>query len=247
MIVEYHCPETLQAALELLSRKSPRTLPLGGGTHLSHYHGDPIAVVDLRKLALAKTEHTDNYLKIGAMATLQELEDSEETPQAFKETVRFESNYNLRQAATAAGSLVSGDGKSAFVSALLALDAFITLQPGERRVAVGQWLGSGFTGKEGFLITSLMIPVEASLKYQFIGRSPMDKPIVSVAIGEWRTGRTRIVIGGFGPHPVLAMDGTDLEKAESFIINACSQVSNKINHKFIQEISIILAFRLLEK
>lgn len=247
MIVEYHRPETLQAALELLSRKNPRTLPLGGGTHLSHYHSDPIAVVDLGKLNLGKIERTDNYLKIGAMATLQELEDSEETPQAFTETLRFESNYNLRQAATAAGSLVSGDGKSAFVSALLALDAFIILLPGERRVAVGQWLRSGFTGEKGFLITSLMIPIEANLKYQFLGRSPMDNPIVSVAIGEWPTGRIRIVIGGCGPHPVLAMDGTDLEKVESSIIIACSQIPNKSNQKFIQETSTILAYRLLEK
>jgi len=247
MIVEYHRPETLQAALELLSRKNPRTLPLGGGTRLSHYHGDPIAVVDLRKLALGKIERTDNFLKIGAMATLQELEDFEETPQAFKETVRFESNYNLRQAATAAGSLVSGDGKSAFVSALLALDAFITLQPGERKEAVGEWLESRSNGKEVFLITSLMIPIEASLKYQFVGRSPMDIPIVSVAIGAWPSGRTRIVVGGFGSHPVLVMDGADLQKAEFAIKNACSHALSGRNQEFVQETAITLARRLLEK
>lgn len=247
MIVEYLRPETLQAALELLSRKNPRTLTLGGGTHLSHYHGDPIAVVDLRKLGLEKIERTDNFLKIGAMATLQELEDFEETPQAVKETLRFESNYNLRQAATAAGSLVSGNGKSAFVSALLALDAFITLQPGERKEAVGEWLESRYNGKDGFLITSLMIPLEANLKYQFVGRSPMDIPIVSVAIGEWPTGRTRIVVGGFGPHPVLVMDGVDLEKTESAMINACSHITTSGNQELFQETAIALARRLLEK
>ncbi len=245
MIVEYHRPETLQEALELLSRTNPRTLPLGGGTHLSHYQGDPIAVIDLRKLGLGKIELADNFLKIGAMATLQELEDFEEAPQAFKDTLRFESNYNLRQAATIAGALVSGDGKSALVSALLALDALLTIQPNERKETVKEWLARRSSRSTNFLITSLMIPMGVNFKYQFVGRSPMDIPIVSVAIGEWSTGRTRIVIGGSGPYPILALDGTDLQKIEPAIYNACSQLDTNKNQKFFQETATVLARRIL--
>jgi CO/xanthine dehydrogenase FAD-binding subunit len=246
MIVEYHRPETLQAALELLSRKNPRTLPLGGGTHLSHYQGDPLALVDLCKLGLGKIERTGNMLKIGAMATLQELVNNNETPQAFKETVRYETNYNLRQTATAAGTLMSGDGKSAFACALLAVDAFIVLEPGERKETVRDFLESGANNKEGLLITSLLIPIDAGLAYEFVGRTPQDFPIVSVAVGKWPGGRTRIVVGGFGAHPRLVMDGTDLRKVEYFIENACSHLTTTLNSKFIQETAKILARRLLE-
>ena len=247
MIVEYHRPETLQSALELLSRKNPHTVPLGGGTHLSHYQGEPIAVVDLRQLNLGKIERTGNLLRIGAAATLQELVNFDEMPQMLKESVRLETNYNLRQSATAAGTLVSGDGKSAFISALLALDAYMVVLPGERKEAIGDWLEQRANQEESFLITSLVIPLGVILKYEFVGRSPRDIPIVSVTIGEWPTGRKRIVVGGFGPHPMLAADGIDTSEVEFAIIDACSQLDNKNNQKYIQKIAIILASRLLEK
>jgi len=247
MIVEYHRPETLQAALELLSRKNPRTLPLGGGTHLSHYRGEPIAVVDLHNLGLGKVERTGNSLKIGAAATLQDVVNFEDTPSMFKELVRFETNYNLRQSATAAGTLVSGDGKSPFICGLLALDAFLVLEPGGKEVTVENWLGNRSENRAIALITTLVIPLDTVLKYDFVGRSPVDIPIVSVTIGKWTSGRTRVVIGGFGAYPVLAMDGTDLSKVDYSIKNACSQLHPTNNSEYILEIAKTLAGRLVGK
>jgi CO/xanthine dehydrogenase FAD-binding subunit len=248
MIVEYHRPETLQAALELLSRKDPRTLPLGGGTYISHHQGDPIAVVDLSKLSLGTIERTSsNTLKIGATTTLQEVENFDETPQALKDVLRFEANYNLRQSATAAGTLVSGDGKSAFACVLLALDACLALQPGERKEKVEVWFSSRAIKPVGSLITSIEIPLEASLEYDFVGRSPQDLPIVSVAVSEWPTGRIRIAIGGFGSQPVLALDGTISGEIDSAIKIACSQLPNNKMQNYILETTKTLAHRLLEK
>jgi CO/xanthine dehydrogenase FAD-binding subunit len=247
MIVEYHRPETLQSALELLSRKNPRTVPLGGGTHLSHYRGEPVAVVDLSKIGLEKIDWAGSVLRIGSTATLQALIDFEETPQTLKEVVRFEANYNLRQSATVAGTLVTGDGKSAFISALLAVDGQVISQPGEHRESVDDWLGHRSTRDESVLITGLEIPTDATLKYDFVGRSPVDLPIVSVAVGEWTDGRRRIVIGGFGVHPVLAMDGKALETVEISIKNACSQLPNNNSSDYILETAKTLACRLLEK
>jgi CO/xanthine dehydrogenase FAD-binding subunit len=51
MIVEYHRPPTLDLALQLLSRQSPVTVPMGGGTILNQPSPVPIAVVDLQELA----------------------------------------------------------------------------------------------------------------------------------------------------------------------------------------------------
>jgi CO/xanthine dehydrogenase FAD-binding subunit len=247
MIVEYHRPETLQAAIDLLSRKNPPTYPLGGGTHLSHYQGEPIAVVDLRKLGLSKIERIETSLRIGAAATLQEIIDSVEVPQAVKESVRFETNYNLRQSATAAGALVSGDGKSPFISALLALNASMVVQPGDREEMLEGWLVRRGDEQKNMLITALVIPLDVILKYDFVGRSPLDIPMVSVAVGKWSTGRKRIVIGGFGLSPMLMIDGTEMAGLESGIKNACSHSPNNINSKYIQQTAKTLALRLLEK
>jgi CO/xanthine dehydrogenase FAD-binding subunit len=247
MIVEYHRPETLQSALELLSRRNPRTVPLGGGTHLSHYQGEPIAVVDLGKLDLGKIERTGNRLRIGSTVTLQALIDFDGTPPMLKETARFETNFNLRQSATVAGTLVTGDGKSAFISALLALDALVIMQPGGHKEPVRDWLEHRPTRDESVLITALEVPDDVTLNYEFVGRSPLDMPIVSVAIGEWADGRRRIVIGGFSEFPVLAMDDKELGTVESAIKNACSQSSNNQNSEYILETAQTLTRRLLAK
>ena len=50
MITTYHRPQTLDEALTLLAQ--PNTLPLGGGTLLSHPTPDPVSVVDLQALGL---------------------------------------------------------------------------------------------------------------------------------------------------------------------------------------------------
>jgi CO/xanthine dehydrogenase FAD-binding subunit len=247
MIVEYHRPETLQSALELLSRKNPRTVPLGGGTHLSHYQGEPLAVVDLRKLDLGRIERVGDTLRIGSAGTLRDLEVSGEVPEMLKACVRLETNYNLRQSATAAGTLVTGYGKSAFISALLALDAQVILQPGDQKEAVGGWLEHRFARNESILIIGVEVPCDVRLKYEFVGRSPLDLAIVSVAVGEWSGGRRRVVIGGFGLYPVLAMDDGDVTQIESFIKNACSQLTNNKNYEFVLETAKTLARRLAEK
>ncbi len=42
-----------------------------------------------------------------------------------------------------------------------------------------------------------------------VSRTPKDRPIVCVAIAMWPSGRTRVVLGGHGPAPVIAMDGSE--------------------------------------
>src|SRR5687767_9340866 len=122
MIRAYHRPQTLQEALTLIARAEPRTLPLGGGTVLTQPGPDPIEVVDLQALALNKIHQKGNELEIGATTTLQALLESGAVPGSLKETILREAPLNIRNMATAAGTIMSCDGRSPFVSALLALD-----------------------------------------------------------------------------------------------------------------------------
>ncbi len=52
MIVEYHRPETVEEALQLLNRQQPETLPLAGGSVINQPSTRKIAVVDLQALGL---------------------------------------------------------------------------------------------------------------------------------------------------------------------------------------------------
>jgi len=227
LIIEYHRPATLEAALKLLRRRHPETRPLGGGTLLSAPSTESVAVVDLQALKLNKTSLRGKSLHIGATATLQALLETEGIQPALAAATRHEASYNLRQAATVAGSLVGADGRSPFATAMLALDAQLTLQPKDETIGYGELLALRAEKLRGKLITRIIISTAAKLSYQYVARTPADLPIVCIALAQWPSGRTRLAAGGFGAAPVLALDGRDpsglIEALENALSNASDQ------------------------
>jgi putative selenate reductase FAD-binding subunit len=213
MIVEYHRPNTLAEALELLARENPRTVPMGGGSVLSQLRKPDIAVVDLQRLGLNRIEKEGQLLHLGAAATLQQVLESQFIPPAIHDALRVslvrEAALNTRQVATVAGSVVSCDGRSPLVTALLALDGRLVWVPGDEVQSLGDYLPlrAEFDGRR--LIVSMRFPLNATLRFESVARSPMDRPVVCAAIATWPSGRTRVTLGGFGKAPVLAMDGPE--------------------------------------
>ena len=67
----------------------------------------------------------------------------------------------------------------------------------------------------GKLITKIIIPLNTKLAFEYVSRTPADKPIVCAAMAQWNSGRTRLVLGGYGKSPMLAMDGTEAESADA--------------------------------
>jgi len=213
MITAYHRPKTLDEALTLLT--GPNRTPLGGGTLLARPETDPVEAVDLQSLSLDTIEQQGNSLKIGATVTLQELLVSEHCPDALKSALKLEAPLNLRNAATVAGTLVSCDGRSTFVSVLLALDAKLELTRLENSKIESRTVNTGdflpLRDLQGSLITSITIPLNTKLGFEYVSRTPADKPIVCAALAQWNSGRTRLVLGGYGKSPLLAMDGTEAD------------------------------------
>ncbi|MBT3390064.1 MAG: hypothetical protein HN413_06605 [Chloroflexi bacterium] len=206
MIIEYHRPETIEAALALLARKEPRTVPLGGGSVLNQPSDIPVAVVDVQSLGLNQIAARGNKLEIGAAATLQALLDTPEAPLALKDAIRHEAAYNLRNMATVAGAIVAADGRSPFAAAMLALGAELVFA-NERTLALGEFLPLRANASASELISKISIPLNIKLSYQYVARTPADLPIVCAAAAQWSSGRTRLVLGGFGNSPLLALDG----------------------------------------
>ncbi len=220
MITAYHRPQTLDEALSLIARTSPHTVPLGGGTLLSHSKEEALEVVDLQALGLNQIVERGNNLEIGATTTLQALLDHQGYPAALKSALKLEAPINLRNAATVAGTLVSCDGRSTFATTLLAGDAKLTMLgapgAGERTVSLGDFLPMRPAG----LITKIIIPTQARMCFEYVARTPSDKPIVCVAVAQWPSGRTRVAVGGYGAAPRLAMDGTEAQGLEAAARNA---------------------------
>jgi CO/xanthine dehydrogenase FAD-binding subunit len=263
MITAYHRPNTLDEALTLLTQ--PNVIPLGGGTLLSHSKTNPVEVVDLQSLDLDTVKKQGNNLEIGATVTLQQLLESEHCPEALKSALKLEAPLNLRNAATAAGTLVTCDGRSTFATVLLAMDARLEIKsidklelmemeiearppkPEVTTLGLGEFLPLRAEQIQGKLITSIAVPLNVKLAFDYVSRTPADKPIVCAALTQWNSGRTRLVLGGYGKSPVLAMDGMKSEGVEIAARNAFHEAADEWGSaEYRMEVAATLAKRCLE-
>jgi len=242
MITSYHRPETIVEALELL--KQTNTLPLGGGTLLSLLKSASVEVVDLQSLGLSTLHKQGNNLEIGATVTLQALLESGHIPDALKAAIKLEAPLNIRNAATVAGTLVAAEGRSTFAAVMLALDAKISVQPGEEDIEIGNFLPLREEKLHGKLITTITIPLNVKLAFESVARTPADKPIVCAALAKWPSGRTRLALGGYGKSPLLAMDGTESDGLETAARNAFHEATDEwASAEYRMDVAVTLARR----
>jgi CO/xanthine dehydrogenase FAD-binding subunit len=247
MIIEYHRPNSLEEAIQLLQRAEVRTVPMGGGSILSAPSSEPVAVVDLQGLNLHAVRDLGNFMEIEAGVTLQALLETPKIQSGLIEAIQHEAAYNLRQVATVAGALVSASGRSPFGTAMLALDAALTLQPGGEQASLGEVLSFRGEFLRGKLITQVTIPLNARLACAYVARSPADLPIVWTAVATWPSGRTRLALGGFGSAPKLAMDGPEMEGAETAAEDAYASAGDEwATAKYRREAAKTLTRRCLE-
>lgn len=199
---EYFRPKSLEQALQLLQRAQP----LGGGSELTPRRHQLQAVVDLQDLALGGHEQRGGRMALGGGLRLQSLlQDIPELPNALIQTCRLEAGWNLRNQATLAGCVVSGDGRSPMLAALLALQATLELEPGREQVALDEFLAGRARPWMDRLITWVEIAMQATLRYAGVARSPADRPILCAALARTAEAGWRVVLGGYGPAPMRAV------------------------------------------
>ncbi len=215
MILEYHRPDAVEKALELLQRTSPKTIPVGGGTSLRLLYKDlDVAVVDLQSLPLDTIETLPDRMEIGGTARLQALIDEPMTPAALREALLLETSSNQRRMASIAGTIVACDGRSAVVTVLLAMDATLTWLPNQETVQIGNYLPLRDHWSGGLLLSRIAIPGGVKVAFAVTNRTPADKPLVCAAVCQWPSGRARVALGGHGAAPILAMDGPEAAGGE---------------------------------
>ncbi len=199
--LQYHRPQTLDEALELLEHG----VPLAGGTRLTPNLRGIEALVDLQDLALDRIEATESSLEFGGTATLQGLVDNaSRLPDALVQAARLEAGWNIRNKATIAGTIVTGDGRSPLLTVLLALGVELKFAPGDEHVSLVEVLDRGADRTGGKLIMAIHAANPSRLKYAQVARSPADRPQICVAVAAFDTkAPVRVALGGYGPYPQL--------------------------------------------
>ena len=223
-LVEYHQPSTLDEALKLLRRTSVKTAPLAGGTSLvPEAARDVQAVVDLNNLGLSYIKTLEVFgnllgLEIGATTKLQTLFDHEAgrtyADGVFATAILDSASRNTREAASLAGSIVSAPGNSPLFTALLALEARLTVRTArgarEDEVALPYWEPQPRTLI--LRITLPALPDQVHAAYEKVARTPADLPIVCVAaralIADQQLHEIRLALGGVAEKPIVIVQPT---------------------------------------
>src|SRR5512143_849390 len=218
-LTEFHQPTTLDEALKLLRRTSLKTVPLAGGTSLVPEAARNVqAVVDLSALGLSfiKTaEVSENLrgLEIGATTKLQAIADHE-AARAYADGVLVaaildSASRHIREAASLAGAIVAAPGNSPLFTALLALDARLTVRGArgtrEHEVALPYWMPQ--PRSLILRITLPALPGNTHAAYEKIARTPEDLPIVCAAaratVEEQQLRAVRLALGGVSEKPIV--------------------------------------------
>ncbi|MCC6984988.1 MAG: hypothetical protein IT309_01035, partial [Anaerolineales bacterium] len=90
------------------------------------------------------------------------------------------------------------------------------------------------------------IPLNVKTAFQFVSKTPADKPIVGAALAQWNSGRTRLTLCGYGKTPLLAMDGTEADGLQEAAMNACHEADDEwASADYRMDVAAVLAKRCL--
>ena len=231
-VANYFLPGSLPEALGLLESNGPELLVMAGGTIAMPLINDGISlprqVMGLRRADLDRIEWADGELRIGATATLTSLVAQDSVPM-LREAARRSASWSIRNMGTVGGNLFAPPPGGDVATALLALDARITLASprGTRELPLSEfWTGFMTTSLAADeLVTSIVVPGgPGETTFIKFGRKNANTPaVVAVAVHLVRhaghVARARIALGAAGPHPMraaraeAAIVGTELDEA----------------------------------
>jgi carbon-monoxide dehydrogenase medium subunit len=125
---EYHRPESLEAALQLLAEHGDEAKPLAGGQSLIPLLAMRLAlpghVVDLQRVAdLRGISVGDHKVRIGAMVSQREVERDARMPGLVAAAVPHIAHFQIRNRGTIGGSLAHMDPAAEWPAIALTLDA----------------------------------------------------------------------------------------------------------------------------
>ncbi len=227
MIINYIRPKSIKEAFQLLQASGGKGFIVGGGTYISTHQISNGIAIDLQEVVNINTiERSNDKFQIGSRVTLQDLADCDDLDPVLRDAVKNEAGRNIRQSATVAGHLVNSDGRSPLTTCFLGLDAKLDIYPFDSSVSMGDWLPLRNSSDNQGIITKITFGTLPKLRFDYVARTPKDRPIVCAAVVIWPGGRTRVALGGFGKSPLMVFDGPDSSGAGIAALDAYSNADD---------------------
>lgn len=223
MITDYKRPKSLEEAQKYVQEGWQ---VLGGGGFISKHQDQFQKVVDLQDAGLSYCKKENNQIRLGAMTTLQDIVDYSYIPAEFVEIIKREKSFNLRNAATIAGTILCADGRSDILAWLLCADAQLIVNGSP--VQIMKYLQSNHND----LIEAVQFKVQQVIHYEKISRTPDDFTIVGVFLSrDLLTRKMNAVLNGLTDAAPLIIEQVEPENLKEAIDNKLkishSQLSTK--------------------
>jgi len=216
-IASYYRPETVDEALGILATRGPELLVIAGGTIAMPLINEgislPTEVMGLRRAGLDTFAPQGDVVVIGATLPITRLTQQTDVPLLRLAALRTAS-WSVRNMATVGGNLFAPPPAGDVATALLALDARVTLRglDGSRELVLDKfWTGFMTTAlNPGELLTEIKVPLEnVTTTFIKFGRKRDNTPaVVTVAVvaelNDGAVAGARIALGAAGPHPIRA-------------------------------------------
>jgi CO/xanthine dehydrogenase FAD-binding subunit len=250
--MRYEAPETLDAAVRLLSSESGLKKVLAGGTDLLvQMRTDlihPDLVVDIKGISeLCQITQENGGYRIGAAVTGAELEEhptlSKDWP-GVVEGANLIGSTQIQGRCTMGGNLCNGSPAADSVPGLIAAAATVTVAgpKGQREIAVEDVMVGPrqlSIGADEFVVSFFLParPAHAADAYErFIPRTEMDIAVVGAATnlvldGSGKITEARVSLGAVAPRPLLvkecadAIIGTSLDDESLKKLDAAAQAA----------------------
>lgn len=244
---EYHAPDSVDDAIQLLTQYSEDAKILAGGHSLLPMmklrFAEPAHLIDINGIKELKgiTEQGD-VIRIGAMTTENELIDSAllnaKCP-LLPAVARLIADPQVRNRGTLGGDIAHGDPGNDHPATMLALDASFMLSGpnGERTVpANGFFLGTFWSGLEADeIMTAIQVPVSTSASgYGFnkLKRKTGDFATAAATVVLHLKGDTcdeiRIALTNVGPCAFRAEAAEDLLRGQVITEALINQAAEKV-------------------
>ena len=228
--MRYEAPETLDAAVQLLSSESGLKKILAGGTDLlvqmktDLIHPD--LVVDIKGISETRqiTEENGGY-RIGAAVTGAELEEHPKLSKDYPgvvEGANLIGSTQIQGRATMGGNLCNGSPAADSIPGLIAAGATVTVAGpnGKREMPVEDVMVGPrklAIGADEFIVSFFLParPAHASDAYErFIPRTEMDIAVVGAGVnltldGSGKITDARVSLGAVAPTPLLVKEAAD--------------------------------------
>ena len=214
-VATYFQPRSLAEALGLLDAHGPELLVIAGGTVAMPLINDgislPTLAMGLRAAGLSGIQRRGEELHIGATTTITQLLEQDYLPM-LSDAARRTGGWAVRNMGTVGGNLFTPPPGGDIATALLALDARVSLA--SSRATRSLPLAEFYTGfmtnalAPDELVTGLVVPIDAGrTSFVKFGRRQDNTPaVVTVAVhatfDDGRISTIRIALGSAGPHPI---------------------------------------------